>query len=293
MSPILEGLHGWECGMHDRGSAEALRDTPSRAARFSLLELKVRSARSWLLAFLVAALAGVAGPANAEPTSIIVRAIAMDGKFIGSGMGLTSVLIRDEETGAILAEGRIEGGTGDTRTLIETPRTRGRRIAREGDAAFRTTIDLPEPRRLRVEISGPGGASAQSVRWVIPGRSPHGDDGWIVELAGLFVDLRTPSLYERTPRSANTLAIEANVALLCGCSIEPQGLWPAETVEVAYVVRRDGIHFSSGALSYAGAPSLFRGAFEIAGPGAYEVRVSAYDERTGNAGFAVGVFVVS
>ena len=59
--------------------------------------------------------------AQAVPTDIVVRAIANDAKLIGSGVGGAHIVIRDAQTGDVLAEGLHEGSTGDTRAIVGVP----------------------------------------------------------------------------------------------------------------------------------------------------------------------------
>ena len=63
--------------------------------------------------------------AFAEPTQIMVRAKAVDSKFIGTSVGGVKAVVEDAETGEILDQGWINGGTGDTAVLIENPLQRG------------------------------------------------------------------------------------------------------------------------------------------------------------------------
>ena len=63
--------------------------------------------------------------AQGIPTTVMVRVIAHDAKIIGSGVGGARVTIRDAQTGYTLASGLQVGGTGDTRSIMITPRERG------------------------------------------------------------------------------------------------------------------------------------------------------------------------
>lgn len=238
--------------------------------------------------FLAFTLSGVSA-ALAEQTPIVVRVLARDGKFIGSSMGGVRVLIRDADTGEVLAQGATEGETGDTRVLMQTPRARGERIARDADARFAATIEVAAPRRVTVEVYGPlaqlqSAVSASSTQWVLPGRAPHGPDGWIIELPGLAVDVIAPAAYDRGFAAEAEAPIEANVMLMCGCGIEPNGLWDSNRYQVRFQVVRDGRPFAQGDLSYAGSISRFQGVVRLGGAGTYEIMVSAYDPATGNAG---------
>ena len=63
--------------------------------------------------------------ADKIPTQIIVRVVSKDAKVIGSGVGGALVRIKNLETGVILAQGKQEGGTGDTERIMVKPRQRG------------------------------------------------------------------------------------------------------------------------------------------------------------------------
>ena len=56
--------------------------------------------------------------AKAEPTDIIIRVLAKDAKFIGMETGGAKVILRDADTGEILAQGVTSGGTGNTPKIM-------------------------------------------------------------------------------------------------------------------------------------------------------------------------------
>jgi hypothetical protein len=134
--------------------------------------------------------------AQAAQTKITVRARAMDAKFIGSKMGV-QVTIKDSESGKILAEGKIEGDTGDTKTIMETPVKRNDSIANEKTAKFDAVVDIQEPRLVTIEAAGPLGfkQSAEKVStqlWVIPGKNLTGGDGVVLNFYGFVMDFTNP-----------------------------------------------------------------------------------------------------
>jgi hypothetical protein len=164
------------------------------------------------LAVLVAA-----APALAVPTPVTVRVISQGAKFIGSGMGGVEIMLVDAATGAQLAAGRVEGGTGDTAKIMNG-HPRGAPIADDGAAKFSATIDIAEPRLVRLLVAGPKRPAGVEVaktetRWLIPGQPVVGD-GWVVELPGLALTAR---------REAGRVI--ADVSMLCGCPIAPGTLW--------------------------------------------------------------------
>ena len=146
-------------------------------------------------------LAGLPVAAAAEPTDLVIRVISEGGKFVGTSMGGAEIIVRDVRSGEVLAHGRTAGSTGDTaRSMKGGPR--GTPLADETAAAFRTTIDIDEPRLVEVEAYGPlaqpqAAVRVTSQRWVLPGRGATQGDGWLLELPGLVVDLVEPAAHQR------------------------------------------------------------------------------------------------
>jgi len=135
--------------------------------------------------------------AEAVQTKITVRARAVDAKFIGSKMGGVQVTIKDAETGKMLAEGKIEGETGDTKLIMETPVKRGESITDAKTAKFDAVVDVTEPRLVTIEAVGPLGWKQSSEKvstqlWVIPGRDLTGGDGVVLEFYGFAIDITNP-----------------------------------------------------------------------------------------------------
>lgn len=78
-----------------------------------------------LLALTAALLLAAPMAVQAEPTRVMVRAQALDAKFIGDHMGGVAITLKDARTGAVLAKGLTRGATGETQRIMRTPRTRG------------------------------------------------------------------------------------------------------------------------------------------------------------------------
>ncbi len=169
-------------------------------------------------------LVAAATPALAVPTPVTVRVLSQGAKFIGTGMGGVDVVLADAATGAPLAQGRIEGGTGDTAKIMNGS-PRGTPIADANTARFDAMIDISEPKEIRVAVMGPmkpaGVAVAKiETRWLIPGQPVVGD-GWVVDLPGLALTAR---------REAGQVV--ADVSMLCGCPIAPGTLWDEKRFEL-------------------------------------------------------------
>ncbi|MBU6165135.1 MAG: hypothetical protein KGQ52_03270 [Alphaproteobacteria bacterium] len=165
-----------------------------------------------------------AAPALAVPTPVTVRVLSQGAKFIGTGMGGVDVVLANAATGARLAEGRIEGGTGDTaRIMPGSPR--GTPMTDDRTARFDAVIDIAEPLAVRVTVNGPfkpagTAVAASDTRWLIPGQPVVGD-GWVIDLPGLALTAR---------RDGGQVV--ADVSMLCGCPIAPGTLWDEKRFEL-------------------------------------------------------------
>lgn len=231
-------------------------------------------------AFLVA----LASSANAEPTRVMVRAQALDAKFIGDHMGGVQVTLRDARTGKVLARGLTKGGTGDTTKIMRTPRERGVALSDKDAAGFAAVLDLEQPTLVRAEAVGPVGKPGSSVRvtsslWVIPGRDVAGD-GWILTFPGLVVE---PTV---APAADGTLKVTAKVTLMCGCPIEAGGLWDAANYRVEATLLKGATIVARTPLGFTGRPNEFDATTPPAAPGRYTLRLVATDAKTPNAGVA-------
>jgi hypothetical protein len=231
---------------------------------------------------LAASLAFLASPALAEPTRVMVRAQAQDAKFIGDHMGGVQVTLTDARSGAVLAKGLTKGGTGDTPRIMKTPRTRGLGLTDSSAAGFESVLDLKQPTLVRVDAVGPVGKpdaaiKVSSTQWVLPGRDIVGD-GWVLNFPGLVI--------EPTAMAApgGALQISAKVSLMCGCPIEPGGIWNADTYKVEAHLMKGDREVATTVLTYAGQPSQFSGALAHAPAGRYRLRLIAADATTSNAG---------
>jgi hypothetical protein len=231
---------------------------------------------------LAAAIAALASAALAQPTHVMVRAQALDAKFIGTHMGGVQITLRDAATGAVLAKGVTAGGTGDTGTIMKRPRERGAPIAGGDTAGFDAVLDIAKPTLVSAEASGPLGKPASRIevtsrQWVIPGRDVVGD-GWVLTFPGLVVE---PSAQ---PAPDGSLHVAAKVTLMCGCPIEPGGIWDAANYAVEASLLSGGRIIARTPLAFAGQASQFSGVFAASKPGRYVLRVVAADAKTPNAG---------
>lgn len=234
--------------------------------------------------------------AAAEPTEITVRVLAKDSKFVGTSMGGMRIVLRDAHTGEILATGVTEGGTGDTKLLMHEGRGRRAQLSDDSAAKFTVTLDLDEPRLIEAEAYGPIGQPQAAVRvfstqWAIPGRDISGGDAWVLDLPGLVVDVLAPPAHVRLPPKTGAVDLRANVVMMCGCPIEPGGLWDADKLEVKAIVKRNGGRIGETDLAYAGETSQFAAKVPVEAPGTYEIIVYAHDPANGNTGLDRTTFI--
>lgn len=159
-------------------------------------------------------------PAKGEETRLIVRVKSKDAKFIGSSMGGVLVLIKDADSGEILAKGFVEGSTGDTERIMETPPERGHRFSDEFTAKFETSLELVEPKLVTIEAQGPYAQRQAMVKsstqiWLIPGKHIVGD-GVVLEISGFALDIMTPQAHEKIKLNDRELAvpITANMVMM-------------------------------------------------------------------------------
>ncbi|MCT2400544.1 hypothetical protein [Novosphingobium mangrovi (ex Huang et al. 2023)] len=230
---------------------------------------------------LAAVLALGAAPVLAEPTGIVVRVIAQDAKFVGSSMGGVRIVLRDTKSGTVLAEGRTEGGTGNTARIMKS---NGRSPLRAdgSEAAFSATLDISKPTLVELDAYGPldypeSAVHVSQQRWVMPGENAMIGDGWTVELPGLVIN-------PETRVDGRLVRISAKVMPMCGCPIEPDGLWPADEYEVSATVWKEGLQLAKSKLAFDTSPGVFSGDVKLPAKGHYELTLSARNKRTGNSG---------
>lgn len=228
-------------------------------------------------------------PDQVSPTRVTVRVVSRDGKIIGSGVGGALVRITDAESGALLAEGKQEGGTGDTQRILNPgPEGRGRRYDTEGAAGFQAELMLTEPTFVTITGTGPldyphATGSASKTMLLMPGRHVEGD-GIILELNGFIVEVISP---DAGAPVEGEIPVRARVRLMCGCLIQPGGLWDSETKVFLARVKADGQVVSTSSLHFSGEASVFEGAVAVP-PAArgteLELEVLAADTTMGNFG---------
>jgi hypothetical protein len=222
----------------------------------------------------------------AQETTVMVRVYSKDAKFIGSSIGGARIIVKNEATGEVLAEGITTGSTGDTEKIMQEPRKRGERLSDENTAGFLASLDISEPVFITVEAIAPVNKKQASVRsstqlWVIPGKNIDGD-GVVLEVPGFVIDILSPQTHERVQQQEE-VQITANVVLMCGCPVTPDGIWDANNYEVAAMVKNENGEPVTVQLEPLQKPSTFTGSISL-NPGNYEITVYAFDPATGNTG---------
>jgi hypothetical protein len=242
-----------------------------------------------LAACLIVLGLATAGSAIAESTDITVRVIARGAMFVGDIVDGAQVTITDAVSEEVLAQGITKGQAGDPKRIMAVARTRGEPFAGEADAWFSATLELDEPRYVQVTAFGPlqrraSATKTSMTQWVVPGRHLTGGDGWVIELAGFFVqgDVAASSLTRA--EAAAGVTVKAEVAPMCGCPVRPDFYWDAAQYEVAALVKRGETRIGRYPLHYADTANDFAGTFPIELPGLYDITVYAYDPLSGNTG---------
>ncbi len=224
--------------------------------------------RRFLAAVGVLACLGAASPLAAQaPTRVRVRVVSHDAKVIGSGVGGARVTVRDPATGTVLFEGLQEGGTGDTRAIVVDPVTRGDTVYDTPGTAH-VTVELPleVPTVLEFIGEGPLGYGqavqrASKTMLIVPGQDVLGD-GVLLALHGFIVELVEPAILSV---GSDSVEVRVRVRMLCGCPLEPGGLWDADRLEVRAQLSVDGEVLDEAPLRYAGVPNMFQGTVALDG----------------------------
>jgi hypothetical protein len=224
--------------------------------------------------------------------------ISKGGKFVGTSMGGALVTIRDADTGELLARGVTHGSTGDTAKIMREAQPHHAPVTSEGVARFEATIDIDEPRLIEVSAYGPLGERqsanrAASTMWVVPGKHVTGGDGWLLELPGFAVNVMDPPSHVYLAGVNQTVRVRVNVSMMCGCRVEPGGLWDSESFEMQVLIKHEGRLVGSQPLRHAGEPSLFETEIRVQETGAYEAVVYVFDPSSGNTGVDRTTFVVT
>jgi len=234
------------------------------------------------------------------PTRIDVRVVAKFGKYLGDDIGGALVTIHDVHTGELLARGTTSGGSG-VKKLMNISVTRAQVLTVEQASVFTTTLEIDEPRLIRVTALGPLAAqqSANTVsqtQWIYPGKNLTGEangSGFLLEIPGLVVQILNPPTHFLPVKSPREIEIRANVTMMCGCPIE-NAPWTPDLFEVTALIKSGQTYSLELPLAFVanaphGIPSQFSANWpvplnETQQPDIYEITVFAFQQLTANTG---------
>jgi hypothetical protein len=244
------------------------------------------------------------------PTQIDVRVIAKDGKYLGDDIGGALVTIHDVHTNELLARGTTSGGSGQL-DLMTICLNRSEVLPVDGASVFSVSLDLSEPRLIRVTAYGPLAAqqSANTVsltQWVYPGKNITGGEkggGFLLEIPGLVVQILNPPTHYLPQSAPPSIEIRANVTMMCGCPIGTgHAPWFPEQFDVMAVIKQGEYSSTELPLNYDenapyGIPSQFVNNWQVppnetGQSQIYEITVSAFQQKTGNTGVDKATIII-
>jgi len=223
-----------------------------------------------------------------KETKVMIRAIARDAKVIGTHVGGAKITVRDVASGEILAQGVQQGGTGDTNTIMKTPRTRGMAVYSTGDASgFLAVLHLEKPTVVEISAEGPLGNAQATQRssktlLLVPGEDVLGE-GILLEIHGFIITPLAP-LADAKVKVGSPFEVRATVTMACGCPTEPDGLWDANKIRVVARLLRDGKVESEIPMTYAEVQNTFHTDVPVTAAGSMELQVLAMDPASANFG---------
>jgi hypothetical protein len=223
-----------------------------------------------------------------KETKVMIRAIARDAKVIGTHVGGAKITVRDTATGEILAQGIQQGGTGDTNTIMKTPRTRGMAVYSAGDTSgYLAVLHLEKPTVVEISAEGPLGNAQATQRssktlLLVPGEDVLGE-GILLEIHGFIITPLAP-LPDAKVKGGSPFEVRATVTMACGCPTEPDGLWDANKIRVVARLLRDGKVESEIPMTYAGVQNTFHTDVPVTAAGPLELQVLAMDPASANFG---------
>lgn len=227
----------------------------------------------------------------AETTQLMIRAKAVDAKFIGTSVGGIRVVVEDAETNEILDAGWINGGTGSTERLITNPIVRRETLSDDTTAGYLAHIDIKTPRLVRIKLIGPYGYresahEATLTTWILPGKDILGD-GIIITMTGFIIDSWTNVI------EGGRVDLYAKASLLCGCPIYPDGPWDPKNYEVSAMIMNNDTEVEQASLEFTGPTGIFSGRINITTPGHYKAIITIFDKQSGNVGVSRSMFEIT
>lgn len=221
---------------------------------------------------------GGSRPSGPESTRVTIHVRTHDGKLIGSDGGGAQITVRDVSTNRIIAEGITRGGTGDTRRIMEIPRSRGNPVfTGADDARFEARLSISRPTRIEITAEGPLNypdqmASASKMMTILPGGHITSDDGIVLELHGFLIDMLSPDTTS-TLQAQSDVRVRARVRMLCSCPTQPDGMWRVDEVVARLMNNTEVIREVT--LRYTGEPSIYEADLRTPESGRYSLEVIA------------------
>jgi len=223
-----------------------------------------------------------------KETKVMIRAIARDAKVIGEHVGGAHITVRDVSTGKVLAEGMQKAGTGDTDLIMTKPRVRGATVYGTADASgYLAVLTLDKPTVVEISAEGPMGSPqatqrASTTMLLVPGEDVLGE-GILLELHGFIVKTLAPQT-DGQVKMGSPFEVKATVTMMCGCPIEPNGIWDANKIHVVARLVSEGKVETEVPMQYAGVVNTFKGDVPVTSPGQIELQVLASDAENSNFG---------
>jgi hypothetical protein len=220
---------------------------------------------------------------QAEPTKVKVTVLAKDAKFIGSSMDGAQITILNSDTAEVLAQGLTEGATGDTKTIMQTPHSRHQVLSSDNSASYQTTLNITKPIKIKVTARGPmnlddNSSTVSAEYWLIPGKHLDKNDAIKLEMPGFFI--KSSLTHDK---NSSMIAVTSEIRMMCGCPIEPDGLWDANRYEIVAYLLKNGEEVARKTMDFV-KTSEFSTEFKLSDKGNYQIVTFAYDPHNSNTG---------
>lgn len=229
-------------------------------------------------------------PAQAEDTDVAIYVKERGGTFIGTSMGGARIVIRDKITDDIIYDGITIGEPGDAEKLVGEKHGRDDVIVADDTAKLEFSLDLFQPMPVTITATGPL-SQPQSLVSVtkdfilLPNRDYTAENGILLELSGLVVDIAKPAAGEAIPFDAEVpVDINVNVSTISGGMPATDGHWTLDRYVMQTHIYKDARFISSVPLEYSGAPGRFYTKLKIPKSGTFQIVVTVTDKYTKETG---------
>ena len=91
-------------------------------------------------------------------------------------------------------------------------------------------------------------------RWIMPGEDVTIGDGWVVEMPGIVIT-------SAVGLSGRTVSLTAQIELLCGCPITPNGPWKASDYAATASLWQEGARIAGPSWNFRTAQAAFQECF--------------------------------